>query len=145
MQEVFDKTSALTQEGIPYWIFWFLLSLILLLLVFIFLRDKDLRLRLSLVLSGAKKRMMIKRLELRLGRQKRRKAILCREIGRTIWAGRIAMERFEPLFARLGRLETQIAARHVVLRGINDQIAGVSNRIETLQNNRAGHAESGPA
>ncbi len=46
------------REGIPYWIFWFLLSLILLLLLFIFLRDKDLRRRLSLVLAGAKKRML---------------------------------------------------------------------------------------
>jgi len=129
------------REGIPYWIFWFLLSLILLLLLFIFLRDKDLRLRLSLVLAGAKKRMLVRRLEIRLRRQKRRKTILFREIGRTIWAGRLGTERFGSSFARLGRIETQIAARHVVLQGINDQIAEVSRQIDGLGKNRGAAME----
>lgn len=129
------------REGIPYWIFWFLLSLILLLLLFIFLRDKDLRRRLSLVLAGAKKRMLVRRLEIRLRRQKRRKTILFREIGRTIWAGRIGTERFGSSFARFGRLETQIAARHVVLQGINDQIAEVSGQMDGLGKNRGAATE----
>jgi hypothetical protein len=135
------EASPVLREGIPYWIFWFLLSLILLLLLFIFLRDKDLRRRLSLVLAGAKKRMLVKRLEIRLRRQKRRKTIIFREIGRTIWAGRIGTERFGPSFARLGRLETQIAARHVVLQGINDQLAGVSGQMDGLGKNRGVAAE----
>ncbi len=44
-----------SQEGLPYWILWFLLCIILLLLAFIFLRDKDLRQRLNRFLFGAKK------------------------------------------------------------------------------------------
>jgi len=136
MQETLARTVATAREGIPYWIFWFLLSLILLLLLFIFLRDKDLRRRMSLSLAGTKSRMMRKQWEVRLRRQRRRKTILCREIGRTIWAGRIAAERFGPIFARLGRLETQIAARHVVLQSLNDQIADVSGKIEDGRNGR---------
>jgi hypothetical protein len=130
MPETIVRAAAASKEGLPYWIFWLLLSLIFLLLLFIFLRDKDLRRRLSLILAGAKKRMLIKRLELRLRRQKRRKTILWREIGRTIWAGRIDGDRFGPSFSRLGRLETQIAARHVVLLGLNNQIAAAAKRLE---------------
>lgn len=144
MQDTLTQTAAVAGEGLPYWIFWFLLSLILLLLLFIFLRDKDLRLRMSLVLAGAKKRMLIRRQEIRLRRQKRRKTILCREIGRTIWAGRIAPERFESSFTRLTRLETQIAARRVVLQGIHDRAAEVSLRLDDLKGNRGPAPDNAP-
>lgn len=144
MQTALVRTAATAREGIPYWIFWFLLSLILLLLLFIFLRDKDLRRRMSLGLAGTKQRMMKKQLQLRLRRQKRRKTILCREVGRTIWAGRIAPERFAASFTRLGHLETQIAARHAVLQGVNDDVAAAAGALEETRKKRRTDPEEPP-
>ena len=131
-----QATPVALREGIPYWIFWFLLSLIALLLLFIILRDKDLRRRLSLKLAGTKRRLQKKRLQLRLSREKRRKIFLCREIGRTVWADKISPERFGPFFDRLGRFEAEIAARHAVLRDINDEITGAKARLEDAKKKR---------
>ncbi|MCX6565861.1 MAG: hypothetical protein NTW38_05480 [Candidatus Aminicenantes bacterium] len=137
-----QATAASLHEGLPYWIFWFLLSLIVLLLLFILLRDKDLRRRLSLALAGANRRMQKKRLQLRLSREKRRKIILCRGIGRTVWGGKIAPERFGPSFDRLGRFEAEITARHAALQAINDEISGAKTRVEDAKKKRRGPAAS---
>jgi len=138
---------AVVREGLPYWIFYFLISLIILLLLVIFLRDKDLRRRLSLRLHGAKQRVLRKRLQLRLEREKRRKKFLFRELGRTIWGGRIAQETFGPAFERLERLEADIASRHAALQAINDGILAAGTELEEARKRRrAGQkqTENGP-
>jgi hypothetical protein len=137
MNELLPQTTAAPlHEGLPYWIFWFLLSLIVLLLLFILLRDKDLRRRLSLALAGAKRRMQKKRLQLRLSREKRRKIILCRGIGRTVWGGKIAPEHFGPSFDRLNRFEAEIIARHAALQDINDEISDAKTHVEDAKKKR---------
>ncbi|MHB8055216.1 MAG: hypothetical protein ACYDH3_08220 [Candidatus Aminicenantales bacterium] len=123
-------------EGLPYWIFYFLFSLIVLLLLFIFLRDKDLRRRLSVGLAGAKRGVQRKRLHVRLNREKRRKIYLFREIGRTIWGGRIAPETFGAAFERLERLEAEIAARHAALQSFNDGILAAGTELEETRKKR---------
>lgn len=126
MSAPLSETAAVSfREGIPYWIFWFLLSLIVLLLIFILLRDKELRRRLSLSLAGTKRRVLRKSLELRLLREKRKKAFLCREIGRTVWGEKILPDDFRPAFDRLGRIEEEIAARHALLQDLYDEIQKV--------------------
>lgn len=131
-----QAAAAAFREGIPYWIFWFLLSLIALLLLFIILRDKDLRRRLSLRLAGTKRRLQKKRLQLRLSREKRRKIILRREVGRTVWGGKISPERFGSAFGRLGRLEGEIAARHGALQDLNDEISKTRGSLEDARRGR---------
>jgi len=127
---------AAVREGLPYWIFYFLISLILLLLLVIFLRDKDLRHRLSMGLAGAKRRVLRKRLQVRLDREKRRKIFLFREIGRTIWGERIAPEKFGVLFERLEHVEIEITARHTALQNINDGISAAAMELEEARKNR---------
>ena len=131
-----QAAAASFREGIPYWIFWFLLSLIALLLLFILLRDKDLRRRLSLRLAGTKRRLQKKRLQLRLSREKRRKIILRREVGRTVWGGKISPERFGPAFDRLGRVEAEIAARLGALQDLNDEISKTKVSLEDARRRR---------
>ena len=74
-----------SSEGLPYWIFWFLLCIILLLLIFIFLRDKDLRRRISLFLFGAKKKLVKLRLQTRLKRECRKKDEFIKNRNQVLW------------------------------------------------------------
>jgi hypothetical protein len=124
------------REGLPYWIFYFLVSLIVLLLLVIFLRDKDLRRRLSMSLAGAKREVLRKRLQIRLDREKRRKLFLFREAGRTIWGGRIAPDVFGPAFERLGRLEAEITSRHAALQTLNDGILAAGLEFDETRKRR---------
>lgn len=62
-----------SKEGLPYWIFWFLLCIILLLVVFIFLRDKSLRQRLNSFFFGIKKKLMKIQLHSRIKKEKQKK------------------------------------------------------------------------
>jgi hypothetical protein len=131
-----QEAGSSLREGLPYWIFWLLLSLILLLLIVIFLRDKDLRRRLSLALAGAKRRMQRTRIRLRLNREKQRKADLFRQLGRTVWAARIQPDRFGPSFDRLERVDAETAGHHSAFKDITDEIAALQTRQEETRQNR---------
>ena len=72
--------------GLPFWLLWLLLSVILLLVAFIFLRDKDLRRRVSAFLSGARRHMARLRIQVRLKKERERKAALWRELGKLAWS-----------------------------------------------------------
>lgn len=93
-----------TQEGLPYWILWFLLCIILLLLAFIFLRDKDLRQRLNRFLFGAKKKLIRLRLQARLKMAKRKKGELHRELGQKVWDESLDVQGAEKISATLAKL-----------------------------------------
>ncbi len=93
-----------SQEGLPYWILWFLLCIILLLLAFIFLRDKDLRQRLNRFLFGAKKKLIRLRLQARLKMAKRKKGELHRELGQKVWDERLDVQGAEKISATLAKL-----------------------------------------
>jgi len=93
-----------SQEGLPYWILWFLLCIILLLLAFIFLRDKDLRQRLNRFLFGAKKKLIRLRLQARLKMAKRKKGELHRELGQKVWDERLDVQGAEKISTTLTRL-----------------------------------------
>lgn len=131
-----QDAPAVVREGLPFWIFYFLVSLIVLLLLVIFLRDKDLRRRLSLGLDGAKRRVLRKRLQLRLDREKRRKKDLFRELGRTIWGGGIAPETFGPAFERLELLEAAAASRRAALRALQDGILAAGADLDQARKRR---------
>lgn len=93
-----------SQEGLPYWILWFLLCIILLLLAFIFLRDKDLRQRLNRFLFGAKKKLIRLRLQARLKMAKRKKGELHRELGQKVWDERLDVQGAEKISTTLAKL-----------------------------------------
>jgi chromosome segregation ATPase len=98
-------------EGLPYWLLWFLLCVILLLTAFIFLRDKDLRRRISSFLSGARRHMVRLRVQVKLKREKEKKAALWRELGKLAWSGDVRAPCIEEQCAKLSGLEEEIG-RH---------------------------------
>jgi chromosome segregation ATPase len=95
---------SLQKDGLPYWIFWFMLLIILLLLLFIFLRDKRFRLRLSSFLAGARRRSVLLQLKFRLKREQQKKSNILRLLGETAWGADIHLEGAENIRASLGAL-----------------------------------------
>ncbi len=102
-----QAASSPEREGLPYWIFWLLISVILLLVAFIFLRDKDLRQRLSYFLFGAKRRMMRLRLQVRLRRENGRVKAVLRELGKKAWGLGLEPPQSEGLLVDIRSLEEQ--------------------------------------
>jgi chromosome segregation ATPase len=105
------QAPASAAEGLPYWLLWVLLCVILLLVAFIFLRDKDLRRRVSSFLSGARRHMLRLRLQVKLKKEKERKAALWRELGKLAWSEDVRATCIEGECAKLAGLEEEIG-RH---------------------------------
>jgi len=125
-----QEPSPLPREGLPYWIFWFLLCIILLLFSFIFLRDKDLRQRLSSFLSGAKRRMRRTQLQVKLNKEKRRKIEFLKELGQKAWSEKVKFEKFEPIFKDLAQLEEKAVRLQEELKETISRILRLKNQQE---------------
>jgi len=121
------------REGLPYWIFWLLLSIILLLLFFIFLRDKDLRRRLSAFLSGAKRKMLRLRLQAKLRKEKDKKSGLWKELGRKAWSEDVQVEGSGEVCQKLKVLEEEKSARQAEWHEIYSQIEALGKRHEDVR------------
>jgi chromosome segregation ATPase len=100
----FQATPSLQKEGLPYWIFWFLLCVILLLLFFIFLRNKQLRMRLSSFLAGARRRSLLLQLRIKIKKEGQKKADLLKKLGAKAWDEDIPVEGSEHIRAELEAL-----------------------------------------
>jgi chromosome segregation ATPase len=124
------------REGLPYWIFWLLLSIILLLLFFIFLRDKDLRRRLSAFLSGAKRKMLRLRLQAKLRKERDKKSGLWKELGRKAWSEDIRIEGAAEVCRRLKVLEEERNARQMEWHEIYSQIEALGKQREDVRKSR---------
>jgi len=93
---------------LPFWMLWLFLCVILLLLVFIFLRDKDLRRRISAFLSGARRHMSRLRLQVKLKKERAKKAALWRELGKLAWSEDVRASCIDEDCGKLAGLEEQI-------------------------------------
>ena len=102
------QAPAEVPEGLPFWILWLLLCVILLLVVFIFLRDKDLRRRISFFLSGARRHMIRLRLQVKLKKQKAKKAALWMELGKLAWNADVKASCIDEDCRKLAGLEEEI-------------------------------------
>jgi len=100
------STIDLTQgNGLPYWIFWFLVCVIFLLVVFIFLRDRDLRKKLDSFFFGARKKFSKLRLQVQIRLEEKKKNQILMEIGEKAWQKRIQPNLGEGLRNRLDTIE----------------------------------------
>jgi chromosome segregation ATPase len=107
-----QAVPSIQREGLPFWIFWFMLCLILLLVLFIFLRDKRLRMRLSAFLAGARRRSVLLQLKFKLKKEKQSKIAVLKRLGEKAWDEDIRVAGSEGLFAQLrSLLEERDAAR----------------------------------
>ncbi len=102
------QPPAGVQEGLPFWLLWFLLCVILLLVVFIFLRDKDLRRRISAFLSGARRHMLRLRIQAKLKKEQEKKAALWRELGKQAWDEDVQDSCVEEECSKLSVLDQEI-------------------------------------
>lgn len=98
---------SMQREGLPFWIFWFILCFILLLFLFIFLRDKRLRMRLSAFLAGARRRSLLIQLKFKLKKERHRKTAVLKELGEKAWDEDVAVLGSENLVAQLRGLLTE--------------------------------------
>ncbi len=112
MDEILQSASpAGSAEGLPFWLLWVLLCVILLLVAFIFLRDKDLRRRISSFLSGARRHMLRLRLQVKLKKERQKKAAVWQELGKLAWNEDFRAPCIEGECAKLSDLEDEIG-RH---------------------------------
>ncbi|MGD9347042.1 MAG: hypothetical protein PVH84_14325, partial [Candidatus Aminicenantes bacterium] len=104
---IFSRQTASTPatDGLPYWIFWLLVSFILLLLAFIFLRDKELRRKMDEFFFRTRKRLIKLRHQRRMAREIRKKERLIIEIGRKAWERRVEVKNGTKVFRDLQYLE----------------------------------------
>jgi chromosome segregation ATPase len=130
--------SGLQREGLPFWILWLLLCVILLLVTFIFLRDKDLRQRLSLSLYGPRRRWNRITLQARLNRERKKRATLFRDLGRTARSLKHRPKGPSGLFKRLNELDQKLGLSQA-------EMQKVSSRMEALQAAVKPRRRRGPA
>jgi len=130
---VIQDMPPIPREGLPFWIFWFMLCVIVLLLAFIFLRDKELRERVNEFLSGAKKRMKRAQLQFKVNREQRRKDDLRKDLGERAWSVRIPGEAYEPHFQDLDRLTKEDAGLKAELDRMTTELRDVQAQLDAAR------------
>jgi len=101
----FQEGPALQREGLPFWIFYFLLCIILLLSVFIFLRDKNLRQRINFFFIGAKHKSILIRLRMKLRKERQKQETLWKALGEKAWGNDLDFPEGASIRRVLGHLE----------------------------------------
>lgn len=126
------QASTELTEKLPFWLFWFLLCVILLLLFVIFLRDKDLRRRLSSFLSGARRRMLRLRLQSRLAKEREKKAVLWKELGKKAWSEDVMSECIADECQKLAGFDEEMHLHQMAWHEIYSRIEAVSREHEEV-------------
>jgi len=116
-------------EGIPYWLFWLLLSFIFLLVFFIFLRDKELRRKLDHFFFHTKKRLIRLRHQRRLRRETAKRERLIKDMGQKAWEERVDVPGGKEIFDGLIDLEDR-------KKGYEDELKLVEAKITALKTNQ---------
>ncbi len=125
-----QNTVDIQKEGLPFWIFWFLLCVILLLVVFIFLRDKDLRLRISAFLSGAKRSLLRLRLQAKVRKEKEKKNGIWKELGRRAWSENVRVDGTDELRLRLQSLDEEIRVNQGKWQDVFSRIEALNRELQ---------------
>ena len=121
-----QSPAAGSQEGLPFGIFWFLVSVIILLIFFIFLRDKELRRRINLFFFGTKQKLIKIRLQGRLKRERKKKSSLLQNMGKTVWEHKINLAGISPYFEVLNNLEKERTLKVQKIADIDAQILSLN-------------------
>jgi len=121
------------REGLPYWIFWLLLSIIVLLMLFIFLRDKDLRRRLDLFFARIRKKLTVIRLHSLLKKEGQKQESFFTEIGQKAWDEKIRIEAGDALFRDLASLEEKKSGLEKERNVMNSKITTLKKNLEDYQ------------
>lgn len=126
----FQAMPSLQKDGLPYWIFWFMLLFILLLFVFIFLRDRGLRLRLSSFLAGARRRSVLLQLRFKLKRERQKKENTLKRLGEKAWDGDIPLQGAEATRTALEEMVTKRDATQMEWKNAFTEMERFHKRLE---------------
>ncbi|MBC7364147.1 MAG: hypothetical protein H5U07_06360 [Candidatus Aminicenantes bacterium] len=96
------------KSGLPFWLFYLLLSIVLLLLVINFLQNKNLRQKISFTLAGPRRRLNRLRIEVQLRREIEKKEELLRELGKLAMSKIIRLPEEEDSLSEIRLLEEEI-------------------------------------
>lgn len=126
----FQAMPSLQKDGLPYWIFWFLLLFILLLFLFIFLRDRGLRLRLSSFFAGARRRSVLLQLRFKLRRERQKKETTLKRLGEKAWDGDIPLIGAEATRAALEEMVKRRDAAQMEWKNAFTEMEKLHKRLE---------------
>ena len=126
----FQAQPSFQQEGLPYWMFYFLLCIILLLVVFIFLRDKQLRMRISAFLAGARRRSVIIRLKFQLKKERQKRGSLLCELGKRAWEQGIPVRDSDFLQTELTKLVERKKTSQMEWKKALDELERLNQQLE---------------
>jgi len=129
-----QNQPSVPKEGMRFWVFWLLLSVILLLVFFIFLREKRLRQKLNLFFSRAKRGFIKSRLQARLKKENLKKAELIRELGEETRKQGISVEESKDIDAELKTLEDNMNTSQEEMKEMDSQIEMFNNQLEETSN-----------
>ncbi|MGB9893816.1 MAG: hypothetical protein ACPLRA_05335 [Candidatus Saccharicenans sp.] len=124
---VIDYQSLLSsierpKAGLPFWLFYFLLSLIILLIFFNFLQNKDLRQKLSYILAGPRRRFDRLRLEVTIKKEEQKKAELLRKLGELSSIKWPDLPEIEEIASEIRSLEEKKASLQAQWHGLYRQL-----------------------
>jgi chromosome segregation ATPase len=125
-----QNQPSMPREGMRFWVFWFLLSVILLLVFFIFLREKRLRQKLNLFLSRAKRGFIKSRLQARLRKENLKKTELIRELGEETRKQGISIEESREVDEELKKLEDNMNASQTEIKQMDSKIQMFKSQLE---------------
>ncbi|NIM58897.1 MAG: hypothetical protein GTO16_08150 [Candidatus Aminicenantes bacterium] len=125
-----QNQPSVPREGMRFWVFWFLLSVILLLVFFIFLREKRLRQKLNLFFSRAKRGFIKSRLQARLKKENLKKAELIRDLGEETRKQGITIEETKEIDEELKTLEDNMSASQAEMKEMDSQIEMFNRQLE---------------
>ncbi len=107
------QTPELQKGGLPFWVFYLLLSVILLLIFINFLQKKDLRQRISYILASPRRRFSRLRIEVLLKREESKKNELLKRLGELTsieWPGLPELEEISREIKTLEEKNTRLQA-----------------------------------
>jgi len=122
-----------SREGLPYWIFWFMLCVIILLFSFIFLRNKDMRRRLDSFFSGIKKNLIKIRLHSILKQENKKQENFILEIGQKCWEEGIGISTGEAILSKLASMEEILSAKQSEQKESENKIQDLKKNLEKIQ------------
>lgn len=128
----FQAMPSLSKEGLPYWIFWFMLFIILLLLLFIFLRDRSLRLRLSAFFAGARRRSVLLQLKFKLKKEKQKRESILKKLGERAWDRDVPVEGADPTLAALEETVKKRDGAQMEWKNVFTEIEKLHKRLEEM-------------
>lgn len=131
------------KAGLPFWLFYLLLSIILLLIFINFLQNRNLRQKISFFLSGPRRRFNRLKLEVRLRQEVEKKDALLQELGKLAATKKLNIPELEELISEIGSLEEESSHLQVLWHDIHRKLGMLKiEKRKVLNENQNGKTQN---